>query len=87
MLLYEGKCKWSYGPSCTGDFPLNIFIHSIYLSVRAYLKNESRASPNFLCVLPMAAARSSSGGVKKGKSSPYSITERRVPERIPVLGS
>jgi len=31
------------------------------------------------------------GGVKctskKGKGSPYSITERRVPEMIPVLGS
>jgi len=25
--------------------------------------------------------------VKKGKRSPYSITERRVPELIPVLGS
>jgi len=25
--------------------------------------------------------------VKKGKSSPYSITERRIPELIPVLGS
>jgi len=24
---------------------------------------------------------------KKGKCSPYSITERRVPELIPVLGS
>ena len=24
---------------------------------------------------------------KKGKGSPYSITERMVPERIPVLGS
>ena len=24
---------------------------------------------------------------KKGKSSPYSITERKVPELIPVLGS
>ena len=24
---------------------------------------------------------------KKGKGSPYSITEHRVPERIPVLGS
>jgi len=33
----------------------------------------------------------SSGGAasmnKKGKGSPYSITERRVPELIPVLGS
>ena len=27
------------------------------------------------------------GGGKKGKGSPYSITKRRVPELIPVLGS
>jgi len=26
-------------------------------------------------------------GLHKGKGSPYSITERRVPELIPVLGS
>jgi len=26
-------------------------------------------------------------GIKKGKGSPYSITERRVLELIPVLGS
>jgi len=32
--------------------------------------------------LPMSATLS-----KKGKGSPYSITERRVPELIPVLGS
>jgi len=25
--------------------------------------------------------------LKKGKGSPYSITERRVPDLIPVLGS
>jgi len=25
--------------------------------------------------------------LKKGKGSPYSVTERRVPELIPVLGS
>ena len=25
--------------------------------------------------------------IRKGKDSPYSITERRVPELIPVLGS
>jgi len=25
--------------------------------------------------------------IKKGKDSPYSITERRIPELIPVLGS
>jgi len=28
-----------------------------------------------------------SSTVKKGKGSTYSITERRVPELIPVLGS
>ena len=29
VLLYEGKCKWSYGPSCPMFFfPLNVFIHS-----------------------------------------------------------
>jgi len=34
------------------------------------------------------ASRSASCKVKgKGKGSPYSITERRVPELIPVLGS
>jgi len=33
-----------------------------------------------------AGARSAATG-KKGKGSPYSITERRVPELIPVLGS
>jgi len=27
------------------------------------------------------------GDIKKGKGSPYSITERRVPKLIPVLGS
>ena len=32
-------------------------------------------------------ARSVNKGSKKGKGSPYSITERRVPELIPVLGS
>ena len=31
--------------------------------------------------------RQKSTGIKKGKGSPYSITERRVPELIPVLGS
>jgi len=28
-----------------------------------------------------------SNNCKRGKGSPYSITERRVPELIPVLGS
>jgi len=33
------------------------------------------------------AISSSSSSSKKGKGSAYSITERRVPELIPVLGS
>ena len=28
VLLYEGKCKWFYGPYCPMDFLLNICIHS-----------------------------------------------------------
>jgi len=38
------------------------------------------------CTATAAAAQDGLLGLK-GKGSPYSITERRVPERIPVLGS
>ena len=40
-------------------------------------------------MLPMAGARSSSGGVAicYVKGSPYFIIQRRVPELVPVLGS
>ena len=42
----------------------------------------------FTFLVPAAACSSSSTGSQvKGKGSPYSITERRVPELIPVLGS
>ena len=34
-----------------------------------------------------AAPRAAGHGKRKGKCNPYSITERRVPELIPVLGS
>ena len=37
--------------------------------------------PLWLCVVIFP------GAAKKGKGVPYSITERRVPELIPVLGS
>jgi len=37
-------------------------------------------------VIPVTCSLSF-GAIKKGKSSPCSITERRVPELIPVLGS
>ena len=36
---------------------------------------------------PGAGGASCGSAVKKGKGGPYSITERRVPELIPVLGS
>jgi len=29
VLLYEGKCKWSYGPSCPVVFSIEIYIHSL----------------------------------------------------------
>jgi len=32
----EGKCKWSYGPSCPVDFSLNIFIHSFIHCASVY---------------------------------------------------
>ena len=35
----------------------------------------------------VCAAEQTTAKVKKGRGSPYSITERRVPELIPVLGS
>jgi len=37
--------------------------------------------------LPAAAPRAHAAKKDKGKLSPYSITERRVPELISVLGS
>jgi len=37
--------------------------------------------------LSQSKARMVEASGKKGKGSPYSITERRVPELIPVLGS
>jgi len=42
----------------------------------------TKNTPRQKCTLGHKCCR-----VKKGKGSPYSITERRVPELIPVLGS
>jgi len=36
---------------------------------------------------PKQQRQSTEGTTQKGKGSPYSITERRVTELIPVLGS
>ena len=50
---------------------------------------EDRTSPlDRLWYTKETQDRSQQGNtVKKGKGSPYSVTERRVPELIPVLGS
>ena len=49
------------------------------------LKNVFGTPVTFLCCERSLTAAWTV--VKKGKGSPYSITERRVPELIPVLGS
>ena len=54
----------------------------------------STAFPSLLTLLQLVSLTydfdcqsAASCGHKKGKGNPYSITERRVPELIPVLGS
>ena len=47
------------------------------------IRRQSMRSPTFL----LAEWITILTDCKKGKGSPYSITERRVPELIPVLGS
>ena len=44
-------------------------------------------TPASTCSEPFCRRLCSSFGSNKGKGSPFSITERRVPELIPVLGS
>jgi len=45
--------------------------------------HTSKTAGFYIC----AAQRQLYPGTKKGKGSPYSITERRVPDLIPFLGS
>ena len=53
----------------------------IRVATLCHCKGQSQTNPIYA---PGHVARAHS---KKGKGSPYSITERRVPELIPVLGS
>ena len=63
---------------------LSALSHTVEYSVpRA--RQDVRADVNRL--LRLTTAYSTFYVCKKGKGSPYSITERRVPELIPVLGS
>ena len=50
-------------------------------------QNISNNRPHSLATWPNNYAAANDVSAKKGKGSPYSITERRVPELIPVLGS
>ena len=62
----------------------------VCFSLREHISGTTRPIfTKFLCMLPMAGARSSSGGVAicYVKGSPYFIIQRRVPELVPVLGS
>ena len=55
VLLYEGKCKWSYGPSYHVDFPLNIFIHSfnqVHVRLLTQNRNSSRLEHQRLLLCP-----------------------------------
>ena len=57
VLLYECNCKWSYGPSCPVDFPLNIFIHSVlllfellFVSCPLLLADDTGMLVDFICI-------------------------------------
>jgi len=49
-------------------------------------QQHARHSSNRICLIIQSHKALNAGG-KKGKGSPYSITERRVPQLIPVLGT
>ena len=55
---------------------MNTSLHSVWYSFATALTPVAVCSMLY-CVF----------AVKEGKGSPYSITDRRVPELIPVLGS
>jgi len=52
-----------------------------------WVQHENERCPNFIHKISMVDCLCADSIKGKGKGSPYSITERRVPELIPVLGS
>ena len=54
--------------------------------IKSKRRHVLRSNSKSLCSVGLCAVNTPSGK-KKGKGSPYSITKRRVPELIPVLGS
>ena len=62
------------------------FLKSFFAQPPAYYVRHSKAE--HFVVVPIEEEQAPEVWAKsKGKGSPYSITERRVPELIPVLGS
>ena len=57
----------------------------LYFSIKSRI--FSRSHRNSSLRRPVAVWRTLQSIMYKGKGSPYSITERRVPELIPILGS
>ena len=69
------------GELLTGDDRHNIHVTPLYKSLSPVRRHtQQHAEMSYIWRRPVVSF------VRK-KSSPYSITERRVPERIPVLGS
>jgi len=60
--------------------------HGVEKSINQDVEEE-RIHRADVAAYAMRLNRASGEQYKKGKASPYSITERRVPELIPVLGS
>jgi len=63
-------------------------VHSNLVYNRVYKRErERKGAASIIHQCHIASALPSAASYKKGKGSPYSIAERRVPELIPVLGS
>ena len=62
-----------------------MFISSLILTKNANATSYPDTYEIIYLEKVMFSMQSNLVGIKKGKGSPYSITERRVPELIPVL--
>jgi len=85
LLLSTGACYRSTSPHC-GRWELSSKPIARRCCVRSIdgtdRRMDGRTPDRFIDPAPHTMR-----AVKKGKGSPYSVTERRVPELIPVLGS
>ena len=91
MSLFSRECTLQRGVFLVICREFNVLPWSV-LSRRREGTSDNRHSTSYVdkTQMPVIAAspyRLPKSVVRKGKVSPYSITERRVPELIPVLGS